>query len=217
MTAGTSVAPATAELPSYILAAIDHADGLARRIYQTTAAMEAFRILRAGGNAEINLPPGTGKTLISQIVACMWLREQLAAAKVLCVVPTSILRRQHFNYCEWWAGGQLCTPLEISSEWSGSRRVWHQKSAEQSDFWFTLPQIFSNVVDTSRIPPGALDQVTLVILDEYDAFSIGILTERGQRLRFTKDYARLLEILRQRPRSYLLMSATPARHQKDEQ
>jgi hypothetical protein len=96
--------------------------------------------------------------------------------------------------------------------------VWHQKSAEQSDFWFTLPQIFSNVVDTSRIPPGALDQVTLVILDEYDAFSIGILTERGQRLRFTKDYARLLEILRQCPRRrYLLMSATPARHQKDEQ
>jgi ERCC4-related helicase len=202
-------------LPDYILAALARVD-LSRRAYQAVAATEALRIVRDSRNAEINLPPGTGKTLISQIVGCVWLAERRAAAeKVLCVVPSSILRRQHHDYCAWWAG-TLCKPLEISSRWRSSTGVWHQKNAQASDFWFTLPEIFCNAVDSALIPEEELDRVTLVILDEYDAFSIGVLTARGERLRFTKDYERLIEILRRRERSYLLMSATPARHRQVE-
>ena len=201
-------------LPPYILRALDRVE-LSRRIYQATAATAALRVIRGGRNAEINLPPGTGKTLISQIVGCVWLQERREAGeKVLCVVPSSVLRAQHHSYCVWWAGdARLCTPLEVSSEWKASTNVWHQVSARQTDFWFSLPEIFCNTVDSSQIPADALDRITLVILDEYDAFSIGILTAGGHRLRFTKDYTRLLEILQRRERRYLLMSATPARHQ----
>jgi len=204
-------------LPAYILRALDRVE-LSRRTYQATAAMEALRVIRSGRNAEINLPPGTGKTLISQIVGCIWLSEHQAGGdKVLCVVPSSVLRAQHHNYCDWWAGeSKLCKPLEVSPEWKASTNVYHQVSARKTDFWFSLPEIFCNTVDSVQIPEDALDRVALVILDEYDAFSIGILTARGQRLRFTKDYARLLEILRRRERRYLLMSATPARHQNVE-
>jgi len=199
-------------LPAYILRALDRAE-LSRRPYQATAATEALRAIRSGRNAEINLPPGTGKTLISQIVGCIWLVEHQMAEKVLCVVPSSILRAQHHDYCDWWAGeSKLCKPLQVSPEWKASTNVYHQVNARKTDFWFSLPEIFCNTVDSAQIPEDALDRVTLVILDEYDAFSIGILTARGQRLRFTKDYARLLEILRRRERRYLLMSATPARH-----
>jgi hypothetical protein len=55
-----------------------------------------------------------------------------------------------------------------------------------------------------------------VILDEYDSFSIGVLRAEGENLRFSKDFERLIEILGRSKRSYVLMSATPARPTQDE-
>jgi superfamily II DNA or RNA helicase len=204
-------------LPDYILAALDRV-GLSRRKYQKTASFEALSLLRRGENAEINLPPGTGKTLISQIIACIWLREGRASSqKVLCVVPSSTLREQHYDFCGWWAkGGGLCRPLEISSRWLDDKGVWHQMNVSNSDFWFALPEVFCNAVDTAYISMEQLDLISLVILDEYDAFSIAVLRAEGERLRFSKDCQRLLNLLEKRERRYLLMSATPARHREDE-
>ena len=204
-------------LPDYILAALDRV-GLSRRRYQRTASLEALRLLRLGENAEINLPPGTGKTLISQITACVWLHERrVSNQKVLCIVPSSTLREQHHDYCAWWAeGAGLCKPLEISSRWLDNKGVWHQKNATQSDFWFALPEVFCNAVDSAYVPMADLDLISLVILDEYDAFSIAVLRAGGERLRFSKDCKRLLSLLDQSARRYLLMSATPARQRTDE-
>jgi hypothetical protein len=56
----------------------------------------------------------------------------------------------------------------------------------------------------------------LVIFDEYDAFSIGVLRAEGYKLRFTKDSEHLIALLKQRERRYLLMSATPAQNHGDE-
>jgi ERCC4-related helicase len=176
-----------------------------------------LRILNRGKNAEINLPPGTGKTLITQIIACIWLEERRAKGeKVLCVVPSSVLREQHYDYCDWWASGvTLCKPLEVNSKWADNTRVWHQLQAQKTNFWFSLPEVFCNAVEQARIPMDALDRITLVIFDEYDAFSIRVLRAAGERLRFAKDYERLMGLLELRKRRYLLTSATPARHQEN--
>jgi ERCC4-related helicase len=204
-------------LPDYIIAAL-HRAGLSRRRYQEMACLEALRLLRSGENAEINLPPGTGKTLISQIIGCIWSREgEATSAKVLCIVPTSILREQHYGYCVWWAGESgLCQPLEFTSDWVRRKGIWHQKKVEQGSFWFALPELFYNAVQSAHVPFEILDTVGLVIFDEYDAFSIGVLRAEGHKLRFTKDSERLIQLLEHKERRYLLMSATPAQHRSDE-
>lgn len=204
------------ELPAYVLRALDRA-GLTRRGYQEHACLEALHTLELGKNVEINLPPGTGKTLISQIIGCIWIREHAARNKVLCVLPSSNLRQQHHEYCFWWASeSQLCIPLEITSAWISNKRVWHQGVAQRANFWFVLPELFSNAVASAHITGELLREISLVILDEYDSFSIGVLRAEGENLRFSKDFGRLFEILGRSKRSYLLMSATPARSAEED-
>ena len=198
--------------PDYILDALRRV-GLARREYQEYASIEALKLLQDGFNAEINLPPGTGKTLISQIIGCIWLRQNdRDRRKVLCIVPTSNLLGQHFQYCQWWAGeSKLCVPLEISPGWIRSKSIWHQKRAEQSDFWFAMPELFFNAVNNAYVPDDTLAHVGLVIIDEYDAFSVGLIRAEGHQFRFDKDFDKLAMRLMAHERRYLLMSATPAR------
>jgi ERCC4-related helicase len=213
----TQVVPWVDSLPPYIVAALRRV-GLSRRKYQETACLDALHLFRDGNNVEINLPPGTGKTLISQIVGCVWIREGSGSDnKVLCVLPSSALREQHYSYCVWWAGeAGLCEPLEVKSEWIQRRGVWHQRQAEQSDFWFALPRVFCNAVKSAHVPFSALKRVGLVILDEYDTFSIGVLRAEGYSLRFSKPSERLFRLLEQKERRYLLMSATPARNRVEQ-
>ena len=204
------------ELPDYIYAALERV-GLSRRPYQKVACLESLRLLRNGANVEINLPPGTGKTLISQIIGCIWCRESSHDRTVLCVVPTSALREQHYRYCVWWAQ-DLCKPLEITSEWIHRKSKFHNQVADHSNFWFTLPEVLYNAITkTAHISYEVFDKVGLVIFDEYDAFSIGVLRAEGYKLRFTKDSDRLISLLKQRERRYLLMSATPAQDRIDEE
>jgi superfamily II DNA/RNA helicase len=203
-------------LPEYIIRALAQA-GLTRREYQEHACSEALRTLEQGKNVEINLPPGTGKTLISQIIGCIWIREKQVRNKVLCVLPSSNLRQQHYEYCLWWAAeAGLCNPLEITSTWISNKRFWHQGVAQKADYWFVLPELFCNAISTAHITSELLRQVSLVVLDEYDSFSIGVLRAEGENLRFSKDFERLIEILGRLERSYVLMSATPARPGQDE-
>ena len=205
-------------LPAYITSAIARV-GLHQRKYQQTACLGALKLLRDGENAEINLPPGTGKTLISQIIGCIWIREKDAGDnKVLCLVPSTTLREQHYNYCAWWAGeASICAPIELTSRWLRSKGIHHQGALRKKNFCFALPELFYNAVARAYITPEVLDKISLVILDEYDAFSIGVLKAEGERLRFTKDWERLLDVLQLRERRYVLMSATPARHPVSEE
>jgi len=199
------------QLPPYVILALQRA-GLGRRHYQEHACTEALKLLQDGANVEINLPPGTGKTLIGQIIGCIWIREQGKHNKVLCVLPSSNLRQQHHEYClRWAAEPRLCTPLEITSQWVSSKRIWHQGLAEKADFWFILPELFCNAIQSAHITGELLRRIGLVILDEYDSFSIGVLRAEGENLRFSKDFQRLLGILDRPDYRYLLMSATPAR------
>ena len=197
-------------LPGYIIDALQKADFSARK-YQEIASLEALRILKNGMNAEINLPPGTGKTLISQIIGSIWIRESdPSVGKVLCVVPTSALREQHYHY-SWWAEySNLCRPLELSAERLKRKGSAHREFFLEKNFWFALPESFCNAYELGYIPYKALASVGLVIIDEYDAFSIRILKFEGYKLRFSKDYERLMGALNQKNRQYLLMSATPA-------
>lgn len=203
-------------LPDYIIRALERA-GLERREYQESAYLKALELLRNGENAEINLPPGTGKTLISQMIACSWIKESASSSsKVLCVLPSSILREQHYYNWVWWASDiEMCTPLEVSSEWMRHRGVWHQGQVENRNIWFALPSLFCNAVDAGYIPLGALNRVGLVVIDEYDAFSIAVLRAGGYRLRFSRPAERLSNILDGQDRRYLLLSATPARTRGD--
>jgi len=209
-------APREEGLPEYIIAALRRV-GLSRRKYQETACLNALNLLRDGENAEINLPPGTGKTLIGQMIACMWIQERSPTNdKVLCILPSSVLREQHHWYCVWWAGESgLVRPLEITSQWIRSRMVWHQGQAEERDFWFALPTAFCNAVESGHIPFNALRRISLVLIDEYDAFSVGLLRAGGYGLRLSAPSERLFRILECEKRRYLLISATPARHRAE--
>ena len=89
--------------------------------------------------------------------------------------------------------------------------MWHQKQAERSDFWFALPGVLCNAVESAHITFRAIKEVGLVLLDEYDAFSVSVLKSEGYSLRLSKPSEQLFSILERRDRRYLLTSATPAR------
>lgn len=198
------------KLPEYISIALRNA-GYSKRQYQAKASLDAIRLLLSGKNVEINLPPGTGKTLISQIISSIWIMEsEPIFKKVLCIVPSSTLREQHFRYSWWAQESHLCSSLEITPDWLNCKSSPHWNKFEESNFWFAMPESFCNAYDSGYIPYSSLDEVGLVIIDEYDAFSIGVLRAEGYSLRFTKDYERLLNILKCVNRKYLLTSATPA-------
>lgn len=97
---------------------------------------------------------------------------------------------------------------------SPNKRVWHQAEAAKADLWFVLPEVFYNAVQTAHITVELLQSIGLVILDEYDSFSIGVIRAEGEHLRFSKHFEHFLEIFEKSDRRYLLMSATPARRSR---
>lgn len=206
-----SSAPAAADIPAYpsdITAAI-RAGGFSDRFYQRYAVYQALEVLVAGKNAEVVLPPGTGKTLIAQIVAVLWARRSAAAdQRVLFLLPTRLLREQHFYVCLNWAEA-LCGPLEVSSEWLRNRAAWHANLIEKHNFYFALPVSLEGGLQSGKFSATSWAQVGLVICDEYDAFSVGILRAEGMGERDSKSFDALRESLAQRKRAFLLMSATP--------
>ena len=194
--------------PQYIIEALRKAK-LGRRKYQQTAVSKAINILTGGNNAEITLPPGTGKTLISQIIGCVWLNSINSHSKILTVLPSRPLSAQHFQHITYWAGvAGLCKPLLLSSIFFSKRNLIHGAYLAKSNYWFTLPEIFLNKIGT-YITPRFLNEIDLVIIDEYDAFSIGVLRDFGYSHEFSKDLNNLMDLFDFSRQRFLLLSATP--------
>lgn len=196
-------------IPEYIYSAIEKV-GFEKRTYQTKAIINSLDILLNGNNVEINLPPGTGKTLISQIISCIWILEYFPNNKVLFILPSRILSKQHFEFFEKWAyfGTNLCNPVLISSQWANTKNIPHQETLRERNPWFTTPGIFANRIG-KIIPYEILPLINLVIVDEYDAFTIGVMQSYGINQRFSIALSNLFEWFDVEKKNYLLLSATP--------
>lgn len=178
------------------------------REYQCYAVKQVLKELKSN-NVELNLPPGTGKTLISQIVASEWL-ECRKDEKCLCILPSSVLLDQHYNFCCFWAKYQnLLSPLKIDSEWIRRKGVPHTNYFNHMNMWFSLPELLSNNLEKNIIPRQSLKRISLIIIDEYDSFSLGILRSEGVSTSFNKPFLSLLKKLEDINCRYFLLSATP--------
>jgi ERCC4-related helicase len=196
------------DYPNYIKSALRAGD-FNERNYQKYAVSKAMEVLRSGQNAEIVLPPGTGKTLIAQIIACRWRHEEpTCRSRILFLLPTRVLREQHCTTCDRWAR-DLCLPLEVSGEWLNDRRPWHADEVRKRYVYFALPRSLHGGLQKGKFPADCWSKIGLVVIDEYDAFSVGILTAEGVRERVSKNLSILVSDLKSRTRGFLLMSATP--------
>ena len=196
--------------PNYIVTALKKAK-LSIRKYQEIACCKSITFIREGKNVEINLPPGTGKTLISQIISIIWLKESDdKTKKSLFILPSTNLLQQHADYCFLWAGlSGLCNVISINSEFIKNKRIDHQMAISESNMIFSMPKILYNSIQNGYFTESDLHQIGLVVVDEYDALSIGILTSYGIVIKFNKSYEKLMDILNNIDSKYVLLSATP--------
>lgn len=202
--------------PDYVRDALQQS-GFEERDYQKVAVAGALSLLRKRRSAEIDLPPGTGKTLVGHIVAWIWEREIRKSNCVLILVPSTVLREQHSHaFCQWIPRGD-CPSIEWSTEWLKSKKVWHPQRAEHSRVFFALPESLAASIRSGQMPHTVWDRIGLVIVDEYDSFSLGTLLAEGadlvgndrENIQLKLSLSSLVPHLKSSPRVYLRLSATP--------
>lgn len=197
------------EIPEYIFTTLEKA-GYEKREYQIYAINKILENLKMGINVELNLPPGTGKTIISQIVSVIYQKEIKKDKKILFLLPTKILLYQHFLVYESWAYNKnyLCKPLLLDSNWFNNKRIYHQQKLHESSILFSLPQVFRNNIGI-RIPYSILHEIELLIIDEYDVFTIEVMRSYGIHNIFSKTFENLLHEFKINNKQFLILSATP--------
>ena len=200
--------------PEYILRALQNA-GFEERDYQKVAVSGVVSLLQRGKAAEVDLPPGTGKTLVGHIVAWMWVHDLGSARnRVLILVPSTILLEQHSRVFQQWVPYSQCPSIEWSSEWLSSRRVWHAQQAENARVFFALPQALAGSIRSGRMPQSVWSTIRLVIIDEYDAFSLGAIAAESldpqqASIHLKLSLSSLVNSLQETSRVYFRLSATP--------
>jgi len=202
--------------PSYVADALRDA-GLEERDYQKIAVAGTLDLLRHHKSAEVDLPPGTGKTLVGHISAWIWTRElSKRSNRVLVLVPSTILLEQHSYAFSRWVPRGDCPSIEWSSEWLKSKNKWHAQRAEESSVFFALPEALAGSIESGQMPQTVWNRIGFVVVDEYDAFSLGTLQAEGAGLRNDREsvelklnLSSLVTHLRKPARLYLRLSATP--------
>ena len=82
--------------------------------------------------------------------------------------------------------------------------------------FFTLPEALASSIESGQMPQTVWNRIGFVVVDEYDAFSLGTLQAEGAGLRNDREsvelklnLSSLVAHLREPTRLYLRLSATP--------
>jgi len=175
--------------------------------YQVLACELTVRRLEAGKNALLLLDPGLGKTLVSQL-SFLSLRHKACSCgrKALVLVPSRLLRDQHARAASWFQRDIGVLNLDPdAARFPGALR----RSFEGSSWIVTTPKRFENALKRDYLLRKACRNISLCVVDEFDAQAAEDVDEDGEPIgRLSKAAQGLVAELTENRAAFLCMSAT---------
>lgn len=177
------------------------------REYQVLALQESLKHLRSNQNTLLLLDPGLGKTLVSQLCFLGLIRlEPTRQTKGLVLVPSRLLRDQHFKAANWFVAGEEILNIDSSK----SRYPTLLRSSFEKASWIiTTPKRLDNALRRDYRLRQLLTQVRLCVVDEFDAQAAEDIDAEGEPLgRLSKAADQLVRDISKNRTLFLCMSAT---------
>jgi superfamily II DNA/RNA helicase len=175
------------------------------RPYQLRAASQAFRLLRKGANAVIDLPTGAGKTNVAFITACeAFFASSQREAKILYIVPTRILVSQVVAAARWLYPDfdRVGITQSLASSYFRLRGA-----LQRAKIVVSTPGILATLFERTAIDRRQLiDATQFVVVDEFDEFLTIDATTYDFEVRLEHNFERLTSVIESKP--LLLMSGT---------
>lgn len=178
------------------------AKGLEVRPYQTETAQNAFARLQSGINVEISLPPGTGKTLIANIISWYWLLDS-PNSRVLHIAPWHRLVERHQLLSRWMAPEIFPMRLDRASL---EKPFLLKPMLYSHRVIISTPRLFAGSVINGTFPRNRLEEIDLVILDEYDSFLTIDYQIKSVEVQLHKHYEMIINFTKERARYVLVTS-----------
>lgn len=177
------------------------------RAYQSEAATKAAVELLAKRHAVLTLPTGTGKTVICGMTAALFLRDR-PGARVIYTAPRRTLLSQ-LQERSRWLNPTFPTRLVGADPREDDRHV--VASFHYARIVFGMPEFLSKRIDAHLIPRSVGKQLTLLIVDEFDAFLTLRYLARGVSVTFHEALENLIGAMPPSCRFLLVSATTPER------
>lgn len=177
------------------------------REYQVLALQKLLKHLSSKENTLLLLDPGLGKTLVSQLCFLGLIRTvHTRQTKGLVLVPSRLLRDQHFKAASWFVSGEQILNIDSSK----SKYPTLLRSAFEKASWIiTTPKRLDNALRRDYRLRQLLKQVRLCVVDEFDAQAAEDIDAEGEPLgRLSKAADELVRDISKNKTLFLCMSAT---------
>jgi superfamily II DNA or RNA helicase len=177
------------------------------RRYQVLAVQRVIRQLKSRRNVLFLLDPGLGKTLVCQL-CFLGLIDSMprTKSKSLVLVPSRLLRDQHFRAAGWFSLGSNI--LRIDS-FCARYPTQLRKSFCKANWIITTPKLLSNAIIRDYGLRLLLKQVHVCVVDEFDAQATEDVDSQGEPIgRFSEAGHNLVVELAYNKTIFLCMSAT---------
>lgn len=180
--------------------------GYETRSYQILAVEQLIKILRSKRNPLLLLDPGLGKTLVSQLTFNAIRGSFSKQYKALVLVPSRLLRDQHFLAARWFS--QNGNVINIDEKLAKIPTILLEAFSKAS--WIiSTPKRLSNALDRDYHLRRLLRQVSLCVVDEFDAQAAEDVDDEGEPIgKFSAAGKELITEIERNGSTFLCMSAT---------
>lgn len=175
------------------------------RSYQSTAAIKSADEILLDRNAVLTLPTGTGKTVICGMAAALFLTER-PDARVLFTAPRRTLLSQLHDRSRW-LNPTYPARLVGTDPREDARHV--RASFDYGRILFGMPEFLSNRLRDGTVPDDIIEQLGLLIIDEFDHFLTLRYLARDVAVTFHDALDGLLKRLPPHCRLLLVSATTP--------
>jgi superfamily II DNA/RNA helicase len=176
------------------------------RPYQIFAVQKVLKVLNDNKNPLLLLDPGLGKTLISQLVFLGLKHSNNKTTKALVLVPSRLLRDQHFKAAKWFSanGNILNIDQSISRVPTALRRAF-----ERANWIISTPKLLYNALNRDYVLRKLMKDISICIVDEFDAQAAEDVDSEGEPIgRFSKNGRALIDEIKGNRTQFFCMSAT---------
>jgi superfamily II DNA or RNA helicase len=177
------------------------------RRYQVLAVQKVIRQLKSRRNVLFLLDPGLGKTLVCQLCFLGMVNSlPKAKSKSLVLVPSRLLRDQHFRAAGWFSLGSNILRIDPSCARFPTQL---RNSFSKADWIITTPKLLSNAINRDYGLRLLLKQIHVCVVDEFDAQAAEDVDSQGEPIgRFSEAGRDLVVDLARNKVLFLCMSAT---------
>jgi len=176
------------------------------RAYQVLAVHKLLWRLRRQENSLLLLDPGLGKTLVSQITFLALSTSKSKVQKAIILVPSRLLRDQHYRAASWFSVSRYIMNID---EQTAKIPTKLRDSFERANWIITTPKRFWNALQKDYRLRQLLREISLCIVDEFDAHASEDVDEEGEPIgRLSKAAIDLVAEIKSNGALFLCMSAT---------